>query len=423
MTRLKLNASFETVGGFWRPGDRENVIAGKVVMVEGRGKLEVAPAFAPLSESSGNMLALLGGGFEPKRIEALNGRTRDGLCTLFYLLEEVGRGVVDFTEQVEIKADIWRISGLLMGLHVESSKQESIDAAAFYFNKVHQLLPKLWQVDSTPDTTAYVMPHQAVNAFEFRSTSLQARIICEVVSGGRTKTKGTAVLKPLARVRIIPDKPKSLDWFAEVGPQLENFFTLMMGTSVSRTALQLFQGDDKQGWFVREDSPHKEKVDIAACIHCSYQQAGAAMERWLDRPAEKRPVERTIFGMLRRSRLFEETKFLALAQAVEGFGRIHYDPDLNFIKVLGKVYDSLSKDFAGALLGERKRFISTAVQTRNFFTHLGGKKGGDVLDSAINLFLFNQKLHAALRAVLLLDVGLGEAVIRDPVSRQATKWS
>lgn len=124
-------------------------------MAKGRGKLEVAPQFASLSESSKDVLTLLAGGFEPQRIGTLNGYTREGLCTLLYLSEEIGAGVVDYAEQMEIKADRWRISSAVMGLHLESVKHESIDSAAFYFNKVQHLLPNLWQTDTTADHLLY----------------------------------------------------------------------------------------------------------------------------------------------------------------------------------------------------------------------------------------------------------------------------
>jgi hypothetical protein len=61
-------------------------------------------------------------------------------------------------------------------------------------------------------------------------------------------------------------------------------------------------------------------------------------------------------------------------------------------------------------------------QTRNYFTHLGIKKQSRVLTKAAELFLFNQKLHAFLRLLMLLYLGFPERDILEPVLYQSRKW-
>jgi hypothetical protein len=46
----------------------------------------------------------------------------------------------------------------------------------------------------------------------------------------------------------------------------------------------------------------------------------------------------------------------------------------------------LSKEFATDLLGQRSEFVQKIVQTRNYFTHLGIRKGTAVMDDGNELF-------------------------------------
>lgn len=166
--------------------------------------------------------------------------------------------------------------------------------------------------------------------------------------------------------------------------------------------------------------------------------------------------------MLRKSSLFIETEFLALTQALEGFGRIHFERGLlpkdefkrgvaklreelhklwgdseivkrcsdslstaneaSFGHRLGLTYDLLSNDFAARLLGERTDFVRKVVQTRNYFTHLGIGKEKHVTNTPKDLFLLNQLLHALLRCVMLLDLGVSESALIDPIFHQALRW-
>ena len=197
-------------------------------------------------------------------------------------------------------------------------------------------------------------------------------------------------------------------------------------------------------------------------MRCLASQTAEALEKWFAVPDEQRPVEKTVLGMIRKSSLFTETEFLALAQALEGYGRLRFDRDLipkaEFKKGLtklkealagiwgdseitkrcsdvlnsaneasyghriGQTYDLLSKEFAINLLGERSEFVQKIVQTRNYFTHLGIRKGTAVVDDGNELFFLNQRLHAFLRCVMLIDLGISEDALKEPISYQATKW-
>jgi hypothetical protein len=82
----------------------------------------------------------------------------------------------------------------------------------------------------------------------------------------------------------------------------------------------------------------------------------------------------------------------------------------------------LSESARKRILRDPEEFERTLRQTRNFFTHPGTKKKGKVLDGAKEIFLFNQRMHAMLRLLILLHVGFSEGQVLDPVFQQLNKW-
>lgn len=130
--------------------------------------------------------------------------------------------------------------------------------------------------------------------------------------------------------------------------------------------------------------------------------------------------------MLRKSKLFSETEFLSLAQALEGFGRIRFASGVRtkvvYATLIEQTYDLLSVDFANAFLGERTSFVHKVVQTRNYYTHLGSKKGAAATQDGSELFYLNKSLQAFLRCVMLIDLGVPEQYLKEPIVYQATRW-
>jgi hypothetical protein len=330
-----------------------------------------------------------------------------------------------------------------------------LTSGAFFLTNIQHWLPRPWSLNSTEEGRAYVLPAKPLLFFRFCSLVLDAEVICEVFALRMGR------IKSVPQIRIIPRVPKSLDWFFFVGSRLENFFALFLGTSVSLKSVAVSQGNDS-GWLVRKMQKRKQEIRHSIWVRCQGHEMAAALAVWLATPEEKRPVEKTVLGMLRRSALFVETEFLALAQALEGFGRLHFESNLipkqEFKKGLSQVkdmlvkiwataeiakrcsdalatanepsysrrieqaYSLLSADFALKLLGERSQFVRTVVQTRNYFTHLGIKKGKAVVDDVEGLFLLNRRLHAFLRCIMLLDLGIPEELLQKPILHQISGW-
>jgi hypothetical protein len=243
-----------------------------------------------------------------------------------------------------------------------------------------------------------------------------------VFAGGGTSFQKEAVLKSVPRIRVIPDEPQSVEWFSEIAFRVENFFSMFLGISVRLRQFQVFR-TDKDAWLVTGSRSPNEAFNHQLRVRCTPSALGQALDKWLSVPEANRPVEMIVLGMLRKSKVFVETEFLSLAQALEGFNRLQGgDPDKRFRQRLEETYDLLSPDFALSLLGTRQDFAEAVVSTRNFYTHVGITAKTSVVQDGGELFDLNQRLHALIRCVMLLQLGIDESVLREPIRYQATRW-
>jgi hypothetical protein len=265
----------------------------------------------------------------------------------------------------------------------------------------------------------------AKEVFTITSNEMDSEICFEIRdSGGWTAKRGVAI-KPQAILRVVPNKPQSLDWFNRLAFRLENFFTLFLGTSLSVRSVQMFRGDNV-GWLIEEINKRAEKLNISMCVRCPFESVGDALKKWLAVPDAKQSVELTLLGVVRKSTLFRETEFLSLAQALEGFARITFsrrkNEDSSFRTLINQTYDLLSPEFANRLLGDKDAFAEKVVHTRDYYTHIGIEGRRAVIRDGSELFLLNKCLQAFVRCVLLIDLGIEEHYLREPIMYQATRW-
>lgn len=349
--------------------------------------------------------------------------TTDNQCTLLNPLVLDGGGNISFPTGARLSTVSYIAAKTVMGLHLASADANSLDAGAFSFTKVHHILPNPWTLHLSNESTSYSAPRKATEVFRFTSADIGAEVICEVFAGGVSRMKKGASIKPIHRVRIIPHSPQSVDWFTHLAYRIENFFTLFLGTSVSLRSIQLYRGAS-EGWVVKELNRRKEKIDLQTWVICPSNEMAMAFKRWLAVPDDEQPVERVVLSMLRKSRVFDETEFLSFAQALEGFGRICSGSSkrLPFGLFVEYGYDLLSAGFAKQLLGERSKFRAKVVDTRNYYTHLGNAKKSAATKDHEELFYLNKCLQAFLRCVMLIDLGVSEKYLIDPILHQATRW-
>src|SRR3974377_2442259 len=82
----------------------------------------------------------------------------------------------------------------------------------------------------------------------------------------------------------------------------------------------LYRGEESAHVNIKRNS-NPGTFDFQDCVFCSPAQLGTAMKIWLTEDERFHPVEGLALGVLRKGKLFVETEFLSLAQALEGFHR------------------------------------------------------------------------------------------------------
>jgi hypothetical protein len=426
MSKYRIDQDFKTFGKFWEDGNEGNEFTGTLSSRKGVTRLTASPAYGALDDSAIRAaLSQMGTAREIQKRSSIRGFTKLGNCSLLNIVSLGGDGLANFPTMQGVSRDRYRAMRTVMGLHIESSDTKVLDGAAYYFSKIHHLLPLPWKTQLTEGESVHTVPNKSQEVFRFASSYLDAEVICEVFEGGSNKARKGVRIKSVPRVRITPTNPKSVDWFASLAFRLENFFTLILGTSVGIKHVQLFQGDNA-GWLIQAVRRHKEKVNFQTWVRCTNSDASKALEKWLSVPNDDQIIELTLLGNVRKSSLFGETEFLTLAQALEGFARIRFGGSkrraAKFDDLIDQTYDLFSPILANAIVGEKSDFRLKVIQTRDFYTHLGNPKGSSAVKTMKELFLFNKRLIAFLRGAMLIDLGIPEENFSEAVIYQATRW-
>jgi hypothetical protein len=226
--------------------------------------------------------------------------------------------------------------------------------------------------------------------------------------------------------------------------------------------LFVYRGDES-GHLITQRTGDVRRFDRLQCVMCSPNQLAQAIVTWICLPSKFDSVESLALEVLRKSKLFIETEFLALAQALEGFHRattntsatdrltlrnvrkaIRLTLDARAIEpelkekicnsmmhagdpTLATRLTALCQSISAPTLAKMgiapETFISSVVVTRNFYTHAGsGVKSKKKPVEGKEMFLLNQRMRALLRGAMLLHLGLPENQIAEVLARQATEW-
>lgn len=462
MQSFKIDANFESPVVYWAPNQTDQVHTGMLRVTHGASELLASPTNQVLSsELLGERFVRMGQLENDFQVHTIHGKTREGSCTLFDLRSGLDRGVLNFSNAEEIVAPVWDSNLMVMGLHLPGADAQVLESGVFYLSKVHQWLPKSLRVEFRPGEGTSYTPEGPLKIAHFSSLELSAEVECEVIGFGGQSLKNGVRIKQSPQIRVTPRVPQSLEWFLEVAPRLENFFTLFIGTSVEVRSIQISLGETS-GRVILKRRRRKQKTDLQSWVRCDFSKISDGLSRWLAQSEEQQPVERTILGMLRRSTLFVEPEFLALAQALEAYGRLSYpaelvpkaafktklkavreaidyicdDTNLNtrfkelinhanetsFGDRLRLTYDVLSPELSQRLVGDMEGFVRRVIHTRNYFTHLGIQKTNHTVTEPKKLFLMNQGLRAFLRSLMLHDLGIHESEFGDATTYEAQRW-
>jgi hypothetical protein len=168
--------------------------------------------------------------------------------------------------------------------------------------------------------------------------------------------------------------------------------------------------------------------------------------KWFDSMNKLRPVYEVFFSMFRSSRMYLQSQFLHLSQAVESFHRrtvgglylredqyeavksvviaaipptldtglrarlksqIKYANEPSLRRRLTGILEGLSERELSMICQNSGEFIGAIVDTRNYLTHLDESSGEDILEDQ-QLLHAGQKLELLLTILLLKHLGLPE---------------
>jgi hypothetical protein len=453
---LRLDSRFSMIGAFWSPETPDTIMKGTLVSDE----REIDFITAPEYESIGpDMFAMP----DSTMIPALHGFTQGGLFTLCQLVEQRGPRSTNFTVGRTIKAKSFKVLSCLGGMHINGIDDKCLTSARYTFEGLSAWFPQAFDEKWDTDQIVVTIPMEPRQIQGFCLLDSRIHISIKVGSELTSGNDGPSRLsRSIASIEAQSPNPESLAWYRRIGGRLENLFSLLTGGSVAMHTLLVYRGDER-GHLIAKRTGSVRHFDRLQCVMCSPNQLGQAIVTWLCLPSKFESVESLALEVLRKSKLFIETEFLALAQALEGFHRattntsaadrltlrnvrnaIRLTLDAQAIKpelkekicnsmmhagdpTLATRLTALCQSINAPTLAKMgivpETFIPNVVVTRNFYTHAGSDvKSKKKPVKGKELFLLNQRMRALLRGAMLLHLDLPENQITEVLAREATKW-
>jgi HEPN superfamily Apea-like protein/ApeA-like protein len=262
-------------------------------------------------------------------------------------------------------------------------------------------------------------------------------------------------------VTIARKDSKDLDSYLDIVGQIVGLLTILLDQHAAPFAIRVIQKGQSTGDKTRmayvlfnyiHDFPTRKPQPDAVCTFASLgANASAVVGEWFKSDEKARRVFNLYLGTL-YTRAYVESHFLSLAQALESFHRVFHDfkvmPNNVFeqlrVALLGALHtvplpNGLADKLAGGfgflnepnfqtrieqlistlqpetrkvLIGDSvEDFIRALKQTRNYLTHPGIQKKGAVLSEPLEYHIFNRRLQATLRLLILRQLGVSEPII------------
>jgi hypothetical protein len=456
---LRLDSRFTMIGAFWLPETPDTIMKGTLVSDKREINFITAPEYErPISRGRGTFAKP-----ESTMIPALHGFTQDGLFTLCQLVEQLGPSSTNFPLGQAIKARSFKVLSCLGGMQVNGIDDKRLTSARYTFEGLSAWFPQAFDEKWDADKIVVSIPMEPRQIQDFclldSRVRVSVKVVSEVTSG---KDDPSRLSRCIASIEVQNPNPESLAWYRRIGGRLENLFSLVTGGSVAMDTLFVYRGDES-GHLITKRPRSVRHFDRLQCVMCSPNQLAQAIVTWICLPSKFDSVESLALEVLRKSKLFIETEFLALAQALEGFHRATTNTSVadrltlrNLRKAISPTRDAqtiepelkekicnsmmhagdptlatrltaLCQSISAPTLAKigivPETFISKVVVTRNFYTHAGsGVRSNKKPADGKEMFLLNQRMRALLRGAMLLHLGLPESQIADVLARDATKW-
>jgi hypothetical protein len=459
----RLDSKFSSVAAFWKPEAPDPVMTGNLAVDDDGIRFTTSPEYASGPKVKGLDLDQINLPSIP-RTPVLHGFFQEENCTLLELIVVEHPGLTLYNDEPQsIVSTAYSAAVFVSGMHTGALDDKCLDRARYTFSSlaewVNTPMTEIWGEKQITIT----IPFEKTLVLDFCLPETQVRVQLKVHQELATdKETHARKTKPVAVVEITPQAPESLSWFMSMGNRLENLFSLLSGTSLGMETLFIYRGE-RSGILIRKQHDFASRYSALESVRHTNSQLAGAMAIWLSESEGFRAIENLVLGVLRKGKLFVETEFLSLAQALEGFHRVTGEEEkvdkASFRELRGKIakfleeqnvdeetakrvnsavsfsnqtsFRSRSRELCNrinaATLGEMQiapeEFIDSVLRMRNLFTHAGGSSDErkEPLEGR-ELFLLNQKMRALLRGVFLLHLGFPENQFQDLIVREATKW-
>ncbi len=314
---LRVGSRFSVIGAFWLPETPETIMKGTLVSDERQINFITAPEYERQVSIGPGRFAMP----DSTMIPALHGFTENGPFTLCQVVEQPGPSSNKFATGPTIKARSFRILSCLSGIHINGISDKCLTSARYTFEGLSAWFPPAFDEKWETNQIVVTIPMKPRQIQDFCLLDSRVRISVTV---GSELTSGKDDLSRLSRsiasIEVQSLNPESLAWYRRIGGRLENLFSLLTGGSVAMDTLFVYRGDES-GHVIAKRTGSVRHFDPFQCVRCSPDQLAQAIVTWISMPSKFDSVENLALEVLRKSKLFIETEFLALAQALEGFHR------------------------------------------------------------------------------------------------------
>lgn len=461
----RIGRHLQVSSAFWKPGERNGSVQAGMLTVDGEmiwftTDFKYKPALT--SEDHKEFVTAFNNKDRQDAIPALHGFSEEGECTLCKVHEYAQPGLIDVGTNQAITSQTYISEVLLNGMHVDGLDDECLDSATYSISGIVGILPKSTTEVSTLINTMIEVPAEAQQLVSLcllqDKTEVQLKVFTSLSTGDDKRSR---IIRPEAYIQVTPKTPKSLSYFMQIGNHLGNWASVFTGGSEVLESIRVDRGNST-GIVIAKRDGKSQLLDIMNSVRCSISQLAQSLSIWLSDDEAFRTVTIIAFGVLGRRKLFLETEFLSLSQALEGFHRAttaQSEHDKNKYKDLRakikdcmtyqQVHDSLQNEVQSSLayLGEpsfRTRltellnflsnqvstklcvevntFVSQVVNTRNYLTHPGStnSRKRDIA-SGMSLVLLNQRLRAILRGLVVCHLKIPHEQADNVLVRQGLR--
>jgi len=461
---LRVDSQFSSVAAFWKPDTSDEVMTGTLTINDAGIRFVTSPEYFRGAKVRLPDASQWNSDSIP-RSDVLHGFFEGKNCTLLDLMEVEYPGLVLYEDEPQsVASTAYRASIFVSGMRTGATDAKCLDSARYTFSSLSQFVNTPFTEKWADGLVTIEIEPGPKSILDCSVLETQVHVELKAYQTIVTDEEREARLtKTVAIVEVTPPEAESLSWFIGTGNRLENLFSLLAGRSLLMETLFVYR-EDKSGAVIRKQHAFVEKFEMLDSLRHSNSQLAHALSTWLSESEGFREIENLLLGVLRKGKLFVQTEFLSLAQALEGFHRATGGDESKMDKASFKAlrekiekfleeqkvddetakkvnaavahcnqasFRSRLKELCGRVsqstLGEMRidpdAFAASVMNTRNFFTHAGGSsnekkeplRGGE-------LFLLSQKMRALLRSVFLLHLGFPEPQFRDLIVREATRW-